>query len=242
MITGRLVWGGSVLWSVALVTSLIAGDGSQTTSRADAAKMKNPVASSARIDRGRPGGCSRRTAGSATARRQGQRPDGAQGRIRRTSPTPMGSRLDRRRDLPGHPRRRRPEVQDEGLQGQDDRHRHLERRQLPPQPWRCQVIAAGMVRRSWSCWPCAAAAWPRPALLSPDMPAPRSAVTLGYAVRVHAGAPHRRRSHSDLLSASGRSASSRFRFRHKTAHRERTHVHRTATRASRKGRSPASRA
>ena len=48
MIPGRVVWGGSALWSVALVTSLIAAEGGQTTTpRAEAAKLKNPVASNA---------------------------------------------------------------------------------------------------------------------------------------------------------------------------------------------------
>ena len=48
MIPGRVVWGGSTLWGVALVTSLIAAEGGQTTTpRAEAAKLKNPVASNA---------------------------------------------------------------------------------------------------------------------------------------------------------------------------------------------------
>ncbi len=47
MIQGRVVWGGAVVWSVTLVTSLIAAGGGQTTSRAEAAKLKNPTAASA---------------------------------------------------------------------------------------------------------------------------------------------------------------------------------------------------
>ena len=39
MIPGRVVWGGGALWSVVLATSLIAAEGGQTTSRADAAKL-----------------------------------------------------------------------------------------------------------------------------------------------------------------------------------------------------------
>jgi mono/diheme cytochrome c family protein len=47
MIPARVVWGGGVLWGVALVTSLVAAEGDQATSRAEAAKLKNPIAASA---------------------------------------------------------------------------------------------------------------------------------------------------------------------------------------------------
>jgi mono/diheme cytochrome c family protein len=42
-----VVWGGVVVWSVALVTSLFAAEGGQTTPRAEAAKLKNPNAANA---------------------------------------------------------------------------------------------------------------------------------------------------------------------------------------------------
>ena len=47
MIPGRVVGGGFLLWSVTLVTSLIAAEGGQTTSRAAAAKLKNPTPANA---------------------------------------------------------------------------------------------------------------------------------------------------------------------------------------------------
>jgi len=47
MIQGRVVWGGAVVWGVTLATSLIAAGDGQTTSRAEAAKLKNPTAVSA---------------------------------------------------------------------------------------------------------------------------------------------------------------------------------------------------
>jgi mono/diheme cytochrome c family protein len=47
MMHGRVVWGGVVVWSVALVTSLFAAEGGQTTPRAEAAKLKNPNAANA---------------------------------------------------------------------------------------------------------------------------------------------------------------------------------------------------
>jgi mono/diheme cytochrome c family protein len=47
MIPAHVVWGGGVLWSVALATSLVAAEGGQTTPRAEAAKLKNPTAANA---------------------------------------------------------------------------------------------------------------------------------------------------------------------------------------------------
>jgi mono/diheme cytochrome c family protein len=47
MIPGRVVWGGGVLWTVALVTSMVAAGADQTTSRTEAAKLKNPIAANA---------------------------------------------------------------------------------------------------------------------------------------------------------------------------------------------------
>ena len=128
----RVVFSALVTGWIALVST--AAGAQNPGGSAEAKKLKNPVASSRR--RSRPARRrSRRTAASATAPKRR-----ATVRWRRrhapaeSDRRQMGSRIDRRRDLHGHPGRRRSEVRHEGLQEQDDRVGNVEHRELPPQP------------------------------------------------------------------------------------------------------------
>ena len=200
MIPGRVVWGGGALWSVALVTSLIAAEGGQTTSRAEAAKLKNPVASNA--------------ASVATGQQLFQKYcrfcHGATGEGDSTmapkdmKPSNLTDATWDRGSSEGeifwrHPGRRRPEVRDEGAQGQGQRHRHLASRELRAQPWWCREVSRGGSGLALLVVLALVAAALRRAGRSRS---PDSAERLAQPSRwgtpsgVLAGAPHRRRSHS----------------------------------------------
>ena len=199
----RVVFSALTLGWIALVSSAV---GAQNPGgNAEAKKMKNPVASNAASIAAGKAAYTKNCRFCHGTEAKGNGPMAPEG----THPSDLTDEkwdrgVDRRRDLRGHPRRRRAEVRHEGLQEQDDRAGNLERRELPPEP-------AGEIMR----WLVAVCVLGATACGAQPEPVPVR--------RLHPGASHLRRSGARLLLDPVEAPSSRSRSR------TRSHIEKQAT-------------